>query len=70
MKRNWFRDNPEADAMDNAEDTRPIIGYCEVCGCAIHGSTEIYEADDGYDLEGTIICADHLKEYFEDNKIR
>lgn len=62
--------DPIADAEAFSEDSRPVIGYCEVCGCPIYGSDETHDADDGYDFDGEVVCADHLKEYFEDNKIR
>lgn len=68
--RNWFHDNPTEDAEDNATDTRPILGYCEVCGSEIHGGTVTHDPDDAYDIEGVLVCYDHLHEYFEDCKLK
>lgn len=72
MSRNWGRDDPVADAEDWAsrEDERPLLGYCEICGCELRGSSSGWDADDGYEINGDYVCADHLHEYFKDQKIR
>ena len=70
MGRDWFRDDPIADAEDNSTDSRPILGYCEVCGREIHGGTSTHDPDEAYDIEGAYVCYDHLHEYFEDCKLK
>ena len=70
MARNWYRDNPEWDAEDAAEDTRPVLGCCEECGEEIHGSDDTHEADDAYNIRGALIHYDCLHKYFRDFKIQ
>lgn len=67
---NWNRDDPVADAEEAATDKRPVLGHCEVCGCEIHGSTEFYDPDDAFCIEGAYICFDHLHNYFIDCKLK
>ena len=70
MGRNWFIDDPERDAEEFGEDTRPLLGHCEVCDAPLHGSTSTEDADDGYEIEsGVFVCDDCLREYFKDKKI-
>jgi hypothetical protein len=70
MSRCWTRDDPVRDAEDAATDKRPILGYCAECGCEIHGGNDFYEPDDAYYINGDYICDDHLRDYFEDCRIR
>lgn len=62
--------DPVADAEVHASDLRPLLGNCEVCGCEIHGSCDGYEADDAYEFDGEFVCANHLADYFEENKLK
>lgn len=70
--RNWFRDDPIRDAEDWAarEDPRPLAGHCEVCGCELHNSCPGWDPDDGYEIEGVVICDDCIREYFKDRRLR
>lgn len=52
MGRNWFRDDPVADAEDWAEHEPKISGYCESCKKAI------YKGESYYDIEGELLCDD------------
>ena len=71
MSRNWGRDDPVADAEDWAEDRRPLVGNCEVCGCELHGGDDRWDADDGYEVEDNVfVCDDCLREYFKDRRIK
>ena len=63
--------DPVADMEKSQEDRRPIVGYCEVCGCELHGGNDLYDADEGYEVEhGVFVCEDHLKDYFYPYRIR
>lgn len=70
--RNYYRDDPIRDAEDNTEkeDPRPLVGHCEVCGMALHGGSEGWDPDDGYEIGSEFICADCLHEYFKDYRIK
>lgn len=57
-------DNPVRDAEYAAIDMRPVHGYCEECGCALHSSDGIYESDVMYLFDGgEFICESCLHTY-------
>lgn len=49
------------------DDTRPILGKCEVCKCDIHGKNELYEQDLCYDFGYGLVCDRCMYEYVYDN---
>ena len=65
--RNWYRDDPVRDAEDWAarEDTRPLLGHCEICGQEIYGEDDDYDADDAYVFEGDYVCDNCLFKYLD-----
>jgi hypothetical protein len=70
--RNWYRDNPVADAEDWAsrEDPRPVAGKCKICGALLHNGYNGWDPDDGYEIDGDVICADHLHEYCKNWRLK
>lgn len=72
MSRNWGRDDPVADAEDWAsrEDERPLLGYCKICGCELRGSSNGWDADDGYIIDNELVCDDCLREHFKEMRIK
>lgn len=57
--RNWFRDDPIRDAEDYAAREAPVKGICEHCG------QPIYDGDDYYDIEDTLLHEDCLRDWAE-----
>jgi hypothetical protein len=67
MNHNYFTDNPERDAEEyiSRKDPRPLIGHCVICNAPLHGSCDGWDCDDGYVIDGDIVCDDHLREYMK-----
>lgn len=57
MNRNYFRDDPVADAEEYANRPTPIVGRCVECGKAI-ATWEIR-----YEIQGDLICDDCIYEW-------
>ena len=57
--------DPVADAERASEDSRPIIGHCDECGCDIHGENALYEADEYYEINGDKVCEDCLQSFMD-----
>ena len=56
-------DDPVADAERVAEDTRPILYYCDECGCPIYGEDSLYEGDYYYEVDDFYVCEDCLRDF-------
>ena len=67
MPRNWMRDEPTLDAEESAQDTRPILDVCPICGRDVHGGDEYYEPDDAYCFEGEYVHQECVFQYLKEN---
>jgi hypothetical protein len=52
------------------KDPRPLIGHCCECGCELRGSSNGWDADDGYIIDNEVICDDCLREHFREMRIK
>lgn len=64
-------DNPiaDAEAWASRKDPRPLVGYCCICGAELRGTAPGWDADDGYFIEGDVVCDDCLREYMKGRRI-
>lgn len=52
---------------DYYNDTRPVIGECEVCKRLIHGSDYAHYGDSYFEIDGCMVCEDCPMEYLNEN---
>lgn len=64
----WTND-PVADAERAAEDERPVIETCDLCGKPIYGGNGTFYGDDHYCFPDAVICEDCLSDYTDGFKV-
>ena len=70
MPRNWMRDEPELDAEESAEDTRPVLDVCPVCGRNVYGGDETHEPDEAFCIDDNYVHRECALTYLEENGYR
>ena len=64
----WTND-PVADAERAAEDERPVVETCDLCGKPIHSGNGTHYGDDYYAFNDCIVCEDCLSDYTDGFKV-